>query len=247
MNMKKAGKLSLLLMTLLLVLAMTAGCASGAAGILSASSGRAAKTGREQVLASTSGGIEIVSSTNLAKRKKNKNNQNSQNQQNNQSSQNRQNNQNQQNNQNRTQQTTQNSGAKSSGSSKDTKTLDEKGTYTTKEDVALYIHLYRRLPDNFITKKRARDLGWEGGYLEPFAPGKCIGGDYFGNFDGILPDGNYRECDIDTLGRKKRGAKRIIYSDRGDIYYTEDHYETFTLLYTKNGPAAQQKTYGSKY
>lgn len=32
--------------------------------------------------------------------------------------------------------------------------LAREGTYTTKEDVALYIHLYGRLPDNFITKKR---------------------------------------------------------------------------------------------
>ena len=64
-----------------------------------------------------------------------------------------------------------------------------------------------------------------------YAKGKCIGGDHFGNYEGILPSGNYHECDIDTLGRKSRGAKRIIYSDDGRIYYTEDHYETFELLY----------------
>ncbi len=110
-------------------------------------------------------------------------------------------------------------------------TIDENGTYTSKEDVALYLHIYGRLPKNFMTKKEAKKLGWEGGSLERYAKGKCIGGDHFGNYEGILPSGNYYECDIDTLGRKSRGAKRIIYSDDGRIYYTEDHYETFELLY----------------
>lgn len=109
--------------------------------------------------------------------------------------------------------------------------IDESGSYTTKEDVALYIHTYGKLPSNFITKKEAEKLGWTGGSLEPYAPGKCIGGNHFGNYEGLLPDGNYKECDIDTLGKKKRGAKRLIYSDDGRIYYTEDHYESFTQLY----------------
>ncbi|MBQ5583617.1 MAG: ribonuclease [Ruminiclostridium sp.] len=110
--------------------------------------------------------------------------------------------------------------------------LDPNGSYTTKEDVALYIHLYGCLPDNFITKDEARDLGWEGGSLEPYAPGMCIGGDYFGNYEGLLPeDRDYTECDIDTLGANSRGPKRIVFSDDGLIYYTEDHYESFELLY----------------
>ena len=109
--------------------------------------------------------------------------------------------------------------------------IDENGSYTTKEDVALYIHTYGKLPPNFITKKQAEKLGWSGGSLEPYAPGKCIGGNYFGNYEGILPDGDYRECDIDTLGKKNRGAKRLIYSDDGRIYYTSDHYKSFTQLY----------------
>ncbi len=110
--------------------------------------------------------------------------------------------------------------------------LDEDGTYTTKADVALYIHTYGKLPSNFMTKKQAKKLGWSGGSLEDFAPGMCIGGDYFGNYEGLLPeDKEYHECDIDTLGKKSRGAKRIIYSDDGYIYYTEDHYESFEQLY----------------
>ena len=105
-------------------------------------------------------------------------------------------------------------------------------SYTSKEDVALYIHTYGCLPDNFITKNEPRKLGWEGGSLEPYAPGKCIGGDRFGNYEGLLPeDRDYKECDIDTLGAKSRGAKRIVFSEDGLIYYTEDHYESFELLY----------------
>lgn len=110
-------------------------------------------------------------------------------------------------------------------------TLDPDGEYTSREDVALYLHLYGELPKNFMTKKEARALGWSGGGLDGYADGMCIGGDHFGNYEGILPPGDYRECDIDTLHAKSRGAKRIIYSDDGRIYYTDDHYESFTLLY----------------
>ena len=112
--------------------------------------------------------------------------------------------------------------------------LDENGSYDDKDNVALYIHLYGKLPPNYITKKEAQNLGWEGGSVEKFAPGKCIGGSYFGNYEGNLPEKKgreYHECDIDTLGKSSRGAKRIVYSNDGLIYYTDDHYETFELLY----------------
>ena len=112
--------------------------------------------------------------------------------------------------------------------------LDEGGKYTSAEDVALYLHLYNHLPQNFITKKDARALGWNGGGLDDYADGKCIGGDRFGNYEGLLPDApgrEYHECDIDTLHAASRGAKRIVYSSDGLIYYTEDHYESFILLY----------------
>ena len=112
--------------------------------------------------------------------------------------------------------------------------IDEAGSYTTKEDVALYIHTYGRLPDNFITKQEAKALGWPGGSLEPYAPGMCIGGDRFGNYEVLLPEKegrSYTECDIDTLGAEKRGAKRIVFSNDGLVYYTADHYESFELLY----------------
>ena len=81
---------------------------------------------------------------------------------------------------------------------------DPDGSYTSKEDVALYIHLYGCLPSNFITKSEARELGWKSGSVEKYAPGKCIGGDRFGNYEGLLPKAagrTYYECDIDTAAK----------------------------------------------
>lgn len=109
--------------------------------------------------------------------------------------------------------------------------LDEDGTYNSAEDVSLYLHTYHHLPSNYITKSEAEELGWTGGPVEKYAPGCAIGGDRFGNREGNLPPGSYHECDIDTIGGSSRGAKRIVYSDDGRIYYTDDHYATFTLLY----------------
>jgi guanyl-specific ribonuclease Sa len=105
------------------------------------------------------------------------------------------------------------------------------GEYTSKEDVAAYVRQFKgALPRNFITKNAARALGWQGGPLEPYAPGKSIGGDRFGNYEQRLPrlnGGFYKECDIDTKGRP-RGAKRLVFTQKGQrIYYTEDHYQTF--------------------
>ena len=110
--------------------------------------------------------------------------------------------------------------------------IDEDGWYYSKDDVALYIHTFGHLPDNYITKNEARNLGWEGGSVERYQEGAAIGGDRFGNYEGLLPEGhNYTECDIDTNGQSSRGAKRIIFSDDGLVYYTDDHYESFELLY----------------
>lgn len=112
--------------------------------------------------------------------------------------------------------------------------LDRNGSYISRDDVALYIHQYGKLPGNFITKAEAQKLGWSGGSLEKYAPGKSIGGNRFGNYEGKLPKKSgrtYTECDIDTRGASARGAKRIVFSNDGLIYYTNDHYNTFTLLY----------------
>ena len=112
--------------------------------------------------------------------------------------------------------------------------LDIDGWYYSAEDVALYLVTYGELPSNFITKKEARELGWEGGSVQKYLEGAAIGGDKFGNREGILPKASgrqYYECDIDTDGKNSRGAKRIVFSNDGLIYYTEDHYESFILLY----------------
>ena len=126
------------------------------------------------------------------------------------------------------------SSAAEESSSQAEELIPEDGWYYSKEDVSLYLYTYGYLPENFITKSEARDLGWEGGSVERYAPGCAIGGDKFGNREGILPKVNgriYYECDIDTDGASSRGAKRIVFSNDGLIYYTDDHYETFTLLY----------------
>ncbi len=114
--------------------------------------------------------------------------------------------------------------------------IDENGTYTSKDDVALYIHTYGKLPKNFITKAKAQAAGWDGGGLDSVKSlyGKCIGGDTFGNYEKHLPTKSgrkYYECDIDTLHAKARGVKRIVFSNDGLIYYTDDHYQSFTRLY----------------
>lgn len=113
-------------------------------------------------------------------------------------------------------------------------TIDPEGWYYSAFDVSLYLRAHGHLPENYITKDEARELGWEGGSIEVYAPGYAIGGDLFGNQEGILPEEQgrvYYECDVDTKGEDSRGAHRLVYSNDGLIYYTSDHYETFKLLY----------------
>ena len=113
--------------------------------------------------------------------------------------------------------------------------VEENGNYTSKDDVALYIHTYGKLPLNYITKAKAQEMGWdpEKGNLSDVLPGMSIGGSVFGNYEGNLPRATgrrYFECDIDYEGGY-RGAKRLIYSNDGLVFYTEDHYKTFEQLY----------------
>lgn len=109
--------------------------------------------------------------------------------------------------------------------------VTEDGSYTAPEDVAAYLRALGRLPGNFITKREAQDLGWDSsrGNLWDVAPGKSIGGDRFGNYEGLLPRGNYRECDVNYQGGY-RGGERLVFDDRGGIWYTGDHYRSFTKL-----------------
>ena len=118
---------------------------------------------------------------------------------------------------------------------KQAETINRNGVYTARDEVAMYIKTYGCLPANFITKDEAEDLGWisSKGNLHEVAPGKSIGGDRFGNREGLLPKASgrqYYECDINYSGGH-RGAERIVYSNDGLIFYTADHYESFTQLY----------------
>ncbi len=110
--------------------------------------------------------------------------------------------------------------------------LDADGFYYDKEDVALFIHTYGRLPDNFVTKSEARSEF--GSNYKAMKAGYRIGGDRFGNREGRLPAASgrtYTECDIVAEGGTERGACRIVFSNDGLVYYTSDHYNSFTLLY----------------
>ncbi|WP_082630047.1 ribonuclease domain-containing protein [Olsenella massiliensis] len=111
----------------------------------------------------------------------------------------------------------------------------EDGSYTSKDEVAAYVHEFGRLPRNFVTKTKARERGWDNakGNLDEVCPGMSIGGGRYHNDDGALPDATGRrwtECDIDYHGGR-RGARRLVFSDDGLIYYTADHYRTFERLY----------------
>ena len=106
---------------------------------------------------------------------------------------------------------------------------------TDPQEIADYIFEHGELPENFITKQEAKDLGWDSSwnYVSDVAPGMSIGGDYFGNYEGKLPKikgRKYYECDCWYTGGK-RSAYRIIYSTDGHVWYTEDHYNTFIELF----------------
>ena len=111
----------------------------------------------------------------------------------------------------------------------------EDGKYSTPDEVSLYIYTYDKLPSNYITKKEAMDLGWESskGNLWDVTDGKVIGGDKFGNREGLLPKAQgrvYYEADVNYNGGF-RGPERIVFSNDGLIFYTGDHYDSFEQLY----------------
>lgn len=58
-------------------------------------------------------------------------------------------------------------------------------------------------------------------------------GSVFQNREGLLPDadrGYYREFTVDTPGSPDRGARRIVAGDRGELFYTADHYDSFAQI-----------------
>ena len=113
--------------------------------------------------------------------------------------------------------------------------VTEGQSYSTKDEVAAYIHEFNELPPNYLTKDEAEALGWDNaeGNLWEVTDGMSIGGDFFGNREGLLPKKSgriYYEADINYDGGY-RGAERIVYSNDGLIFYTDDHYESFEQLY----------------
>lgn len=113
--------------------------------------------------------------------------------------------------------------------------IEKDAEYNRKETVALYLHSYGILPKNYVTKDEAKEAGWEGGNIEEYTgEGTALGGNEFGNYEGILPGGEsitYYECDLNTVGKDERGSARLVWSDKDNIYFTDDHYETFTPVY----------------
>ena len=112
--------------------------------------------------------------------------------------------------------------------------VEKNGWYSSMEEVAVYIASYHKLPGNYITKNQAMNLGWSSsaGNLGKVAKGKSIGGDRFDNYEGQLPGKGgrtWKECDIDYTGGYRNG-QRIVFSSDWLIYYTGDHYNTFTRV-----------------
>ncbi len=115
---------------------------------------------------------------------------------------------------------------------------EEGGYYYDLENVVLYLETYDALPPNFITKAEAKSLGWSGGSVQNYLEGAAIGGDTFGNREGLLPKEQgrrYTECDLNTDGKSSRGAERLVFSNDGLYFHTEDHYESFTQVWVEDG------------
>lgn len=125
------------------------------------------------------------------------------------------------------------------GDTPDCPSVERDGFYYDPESVVLYLHYYGQLPPNFITKSEARALGWSSGSVERYREGAAIGGDRFSNREGNLPSADrrtYTECDMYTSGGQARGACRLVFSNDGLYFYTDDHYRTFTqLVVTEEG------------
>ena len=112
--------------------------------------------------------------------------------------------------------------------------IEINGQYSKTEEVAEYIHIYKRLPKNYLTKEDAISLGWESnkGNLWQITDKMSIGGNVFGNREGRLPKAKGRtwyECDVNYFGGF-RGGERLVYSNDGLIFYTKDHYQTFAEI-----------------
>lgn len=109
--------------------------------------------------------------------------------------------------------------------------------YTSRDEVAKFICENGHLPSNYVNKSEGKRLyeaktgntftKWNFNPLTTL--GVMIGGDDFQNREGRLPPGDYREADVDYFA-ENRGTKRLVYTGGCNIYYTSDHYGSFTKL-----------------
>lgn len=102
---------------------------------------------------------------------------------------------------------------------------------TKQTNVVSYVQKHQKLPDFYITKKAARQAGWNPklGNLCEVLPGKAIGGDRFLNREKqlpIAPNRQWYEADM-NYNCGHRGSDRLLYSSDGMIYVTIDHYKSF--------------------
>ena len=130
---------------------------------------------------------------------------------------------------------------KNNSSSADIKSIydavEESGKYTTRDSVAAYLCKFDKLPGNYVSKDEGQKLyesktgkTFEKWNFNPWTTiGVMIGGDKFGNSEGLSPKGTYHEADVE-YSAKNRGTKRLVYQSDCVIYYTADHYETFSKL-----------------
>ena len=124
--------------------------------------------------------------------------------------------------------------------------VEEFGLYTTKDSVAAYLCKFDKLPSNYVGKNEGKSLyesktgkTFEKWNFNPWTTiGVMIGGDECNNhaddpnpdrYHPSLPEGDYLEADVE-YSAKNRGTKRLIYQSDCVIYYTADHYETFSKL-----------------
>ena len=109
--------------------------------------------------------------------------------------------------------------------------------YTSKNEVAKYICENGSLPSNYVSKSEGKRLyeqrtgrnftKWNFNPLTTL--GVMIGGDYFENREGLLPQGTWYEADVDYFA-SNRGTNRLVYSSGCNIYYTGNHYKSFSKI-----------------
>ncbi len=117
------------------------------------------------------------------------------------------------------------------------RTVYENQEYSNYLDVVSYIYHFHKLPKNYLTKSQAEALGWSGSgsnvWQNDSLYGKLIGGDNFYNNEGNLPSVTgyaYVEVDV-NCSNGRRGSHRIVYNRvTWDIYYSDDHYDSFVYL-----------------